>query len=158
MTTNIANHQGNTTVRYFIYFSTLCITAALALPALAETPNLKPGLWSYKSTSTMEGPMNVPPQTSNNQECLTQSQLDKGINVLNIPKSCDVTQTDITRERVDFAANCNVEGMTTVFKGYATFHGTHLEGKMTSEMNTPIGPMIMKTDYKAERVGDCQGK
>lgn len=133
-------------------------TLFFSVPALAETPNLRPGLWSYTSTSTMEGPMNVPPQTSNNQECLTQKQLDKGIDVLNIPDSCDVTQTDITHDRVDFAARCNVEGMTTMFKGYATFHGTNLKGKMTSEMNTPIGPMVMKTDYKAERVGDCQSK
>jgi len=123
--------------------------------AVAETPDLQPGLWAYHSTATIEGPMNLPPQTSHNQECLTQHDLDKGIDVLNIPKSCSVTRADIKRSRVDYAASCTIQGVTTLFEGYATFHGTRLEGKMSSSMDTPLGKMLMKTDYKAERIGDC---
>ncbi|MDO8827543.1 DUF3617 family protein [Methylophaga sp.] len=123
--------------------------------ALAETPNLQPGLWAYTSNTSIEGPMNMPPQKNSNQECLTQAKLDQGIDVLNIPKSCNVTQADIKRDRVDYAASCNMEGITTLFKGYATFHGNSLKGKMSSDMNTPLGPMTMKTDYQGERIGDC---
>lgn len=126
-----------------------------SLPAVAQTPNLQPGLWAYTSNTTIEGPMNMPPQQHSNQECLTQDKLDKGIDVLNIPESCNVTQADIKQDRVDYAASCNMEGMTTLFKGYATFHGTRLEGKMSSEMNTPLGPMTMQSAYQGERIGDC---
>lgn len=124
--------------------------------ALADTPNLEPGMWSYTSTSTIEGPVNLPPQTDTNQECLTQQQLNKGIDMLNIPKECDVTRADISRDRVDYAASCNIQGITTIFEGFATFHGTRIEGKMTSDIDTPLGKMLMKTDYTAERVGNCE--
>lgn len=127
----------------------------LSSAVLAETPNLQPGLWQYTSSMTVEGPMNLPPQTHSNQECLTQNKLDKGIGVLNIPQSCTVTQADIKRDRVDYAANCNMEGVKTVFKGYATFHGNRLDGKMSSDMDTPLGPMTMKTDYQGARISDC---
>ncbi|HAO24005.1 MULTISPECIES: DUF3617 family protein [unclassified Methylophaga] len=128
---------------------------SISATALAETPNLQPGLWEYTSTTTMEGPMNFPPQTASNQECLTQAQLDKGQDVINMPEECDITQSDIKRDRVDYAASCNMDGMTTIFKGYANFKGNRIEGKMTSEMNTPIGPVNMKTDYSGERIGEC---
>jgi hypothetical protein len=48
-----------------------------------------------------------------------------------------------------------MQGVITVFEGYATFHGTRVEGKMTSDMDTPLGKMLMKTDYSGERIGDC---
>jgi len=127
----------------------------LSASAMAETPNLQPGLWSHTSTSTIEGPMSVPSQSMTNQECLTQEELDKGIDVLNIPEECTVTKADIRSDRVDYAASCNMQGVTTVFEGYATFHGTRVEGKMTSDMDTPLGKMLMKTDYSGERIGDC---
>ena len=72
-----------------------------------------------------------------------------------MPEECDITQSDIKRDRVDYAASCNMDGMTTIFKGYANFKGNRIEGKMTSEMNTPIGPVNMKTDYSGERIGEC---
>lgn len=123
--------------------------------AIADTPNLQPGLWSHTSTSTIEGPMSIPSQAVTNQECLTQEELDKGIDVLNIPEECTVTQADISNVRVDYAASCNMQGVTMVFQGYATFHGTHVEGIMTSDMDTPLGKMLMRTDYSGERIGDC---
>ena len=139
--------------RSSVFFSSILLFSNVVFAN--ETPNLQPGLWAYTSTTTIEGPMTLPPQTNSNQECLTQEKLDKGIDVINIPQSCKVTQVDVKRGRVDYAANCKLEGVQTVFKGYATFHGTHLEGKMSSDMNTPLGPMVMKTDYQGERVGDC---
>lgn len=140
-----------------VFRSSLFFTgiALFSASALAETPNLQPGLWAYTSNTSIEGPMNIPPQTNSNQECLTQEKLDKGIDVLNIHESCNVTQADIKRDRVDYAASCNMEGMTMMFKGYANFHGNRLEGKMTSDMNSPLGPMVMKTDYQGERIGEC---
>lgn len=141
-------------------YLTSCRTSLIGLlllstTAVAETPDLQPGLWAYHSTATIEGPMNLPPQTSRNQECLTQQKLDNGIDALNIPESCTVSRADIKRSRVDYAASCTIQGVTTLFEGYATFHGTHLEGKMSSSMETPLGKMLMKTEYTAKRIGEC---
>ncbi len=74
---------------------------------------------------------------------------------INLHESCNVTKADIKTDRVDYAASCSIEGMTTLFEGYATFHGNRLKGKMSSDMNTPLGPMKMNTEYQGERVGDC---
>ena len=150
------SNKGEKTLDYLASHRNLLIgLLLLAAPAAAETPDLQPGLWAHHSTVTIEGPMNLPPQTSHNQECLTQQKLDNGIDALNIPESCTISRADIKRSRVDYAASCTIQGVTTLFEGYATFHGTRLEGKMSSSMETPLGTMLMKTDYKAERIGDC---
>ncbi|UPH46585.1 hypothetical protein [Methylophaga pinxianii] len=47
----------------------------MSTSALAETPNLQPGLWTYTSNASVEGPMNMPAQTNSNQEYLTQEKL-----------------------------------------------------------------------------------
>ncbi len=140
--------------RYPIITATLAMLM-LTAPASAETPNLVPGLWSYTHTTRIEGPLSVEPQTTKNQQCVTQADLDKGIDVLEIPKNCTLTRIDIQRERADYAAQCNMQGMQSQFSGYATFHGDQMQGKMTSEMNTPLGKMMMKMDYAAHRQGDC---
>jgi hypothetical protein len=127
----------------------------VAAPVLAETPNLQPGLWSYTNSSTIEGPMSIPPQTTSNQECLKQEDLDKGVDMLDIPQKCTVTKADIFRDSTDFAATCDMGGLTSLYKGHASFHGDHLKGKMRSEMNTPLGKVIMNMDFKAKRIGEC---
>ncbi|MCX4193185.1 DUF3617 domain-containing protein [Methylophaga sp. OBS1] len=130
-------------------------TVLLAPVASAETPDLKPGLWVYTHNTEIEGPMSIAPQTSENKQCVTQADLDKGLDVLEIPKNCKLTRVDIQPARADYAAICDMQGMQTRFSGYATFHGERMQGQMNSEMDTPLGKMIMKMDYEAHRQGDC---
>lgn len=141
--------------RFSHLFTILTSALMVAGPVLAETPNLYPGLWSYTNSTTVEGPMSMPPQTASNKECLKQEDLNKGVDMLNIPEQCTITQADIFRDRADFAATCNLSGMTSSYKGHTAFHGDRLEGKMTSETDTPLGKMIMKMDFKAKRIGEC---
>lgn len=137
-------------------FSNLIITALLvSTPVLAEIPNLKPGLWSYTTTTTVDGPMSLPPKTDNNQECLTQAQINKGIDMLDIPEQCAVLKADVHRDSSDFALSCNMQGFKTLFTGKAAFRGEQMDGKMDGEMNTPFGPMLMKMDFVSKRVGAC---
>lgn len=130
-------------------------TVLLAPVASAETPDLKPGLWVYTHNTEIEGPMSIAPQTSENKQCVTQADLDKGLDVLEIPKNCKLTRADIKPARADYAAICDMQGMQTRFSGYATFHGERMQGQMNSEMDTPLGKMIMTMDYEAHRQGDC---
>jgi hypothetical protein len=129
--------------------------AAFASAALADTPNLQPGLWAYDNVSTIEGPLNLPPQNHSNQECLKQDDLDKGVDMLNIPESCTITRADIYRDKTEFAATCDMSGIASSYQGFANFHGDHLDGKMTSEMDSPLGKIIMHMNFTAKRVGDC---
>ena len=127
----------------------------MANSAKAETPNLQPGLWANTNVTTIEGAVSVPQQTTNNQECLTQKQLDKGVDMLNIPEQCSLSQVDISRDQADFAATCNMAGMTSVYQGHTDFNGNSLKGSMRSETDTPMGVMLMTMAFTAERVGDC---
>jgi hypothetical protein len=121
----------------------------------AETPNLQPGLWSYTTTTTVEGPLAVPAQTTNNEECLTQAQVNKGIDMLELPAQCAVVQADVMRDSSNFTLSCDMQGIQALFNGQTQFHGDHMQGNMLSEMNTPLGVMLMKMDFVSKRVGDC---
>lgn len=141
--------------RLTFLFSLLLSTLMAATPVLAETPNLKPGLWSYTTTTTLDGPMKLTPKTANNKECLTQQQINKGIDMLDIPEQCAVLKADVFRDSSDFALSCNMQGIKTLFKGNAAFHGEHMNGEMDGEMNTPLGLMVMKMNFVSKRVGEC---
>lgn len=141
--------------RCFRLFTLLTSALLVTTPVLAETPNLIPGLWSYTTTTTLEGPMSLKPQTSNSQECLTQKQIDQGIDMLDIPEQCTVLKVEVLRDSSDFALSCNMQGIKTQFKGNAAFYGEKMDGKMDGEMNTPLGPMLMKMNFVSKRVGDC---
>lgn len=141
--------------RLFPLLGYLSLSLALATPVLADTPNLAPGLWAYTNVTSISGPVSVSPQTTNNQECLKQKDLDKGVDMLNIPQSCTITQADIHRDNTQFAAVCNMSGMKSLYQGHANFHGDHLDGMMNSETDTPLGKMLMNMEFTAKRVGDC---
>lgn len=142
--------------RFVFLISVLCSAVLVAAPVMAESPNLQPGLWAYDTVSTVEGPVNLPPQNMKNKECLTQQDLDKGVDMLNIPKQCTLTRTDIRRDRADFAATCTMGGMNSFYQGHSIFSGNQLNGQMRSETQTPLGPMIMNMTFKAKRVGECR--
>lgn len=136
--------------------SSIIASLFISQPLMAETPNLNPGLWSHKSVTTIRGPIEIPPQTHTHEQCITKADLDQGIDALDIPENCQVTRADIQRDRVDYAARCEMEGATTDFDGYATFDGDQMQGQLASEMQTAVGVMTMRIDYQAERVGDCE--
>lgn len=140
-------------IAFMTFISGLLIFTA---PATATTPNLTPGLWSHKSVTTIKGPVEIPPQPHTHEQCVTEADLDQGIDALDIPENCQVTRADIQRDRVDYAARCEMEGATTDFDGYATFDGDQMQGQLASEMQTMVGVMVMRIDYQAERVGECE--
>ena len=127
----------------------------LSFPVLAETPNLQPGIWAHTTTTTIEGPMSLQPQTSTNQECLTQAQIDKGVNMLEIPQQCIVQEVKVLRDTADFAVDCDIQGIKNHFIGHTNFHGDHMDGQMSSEMNSPMGTMVMTMNFSAKRIGAC---
>lgn len=133
-----------------------CSAILMATPALAEVPNLQPGLWSHTITTTVQGPMSIEPQTAINEQCLTQEQVNKGVNMLEIPEQCSITNINVLRDSADFSLSCNMQGMPMKFNGKSTFHGDHMAGKMNSEMDTPMGKMLMNMDFNAKRVGECK--
>ena len=137
---------------YTLCFGTSCFCVAAVM---ADTPNLNPGLWAHTTTSTIEGPLNLPAHSQTHQHCLQQEDLDKGLDMLQLPNDCSVLKADINRDSMEFAMQCVIEGIDVQFTGYATFYGSRMQGQMSSDMATPMGTMQLIMHYNAERVADC---
>lgn len=134
----------------------LCLASSFCVAAaMADTPNLNPGLWAHTTTSTIEGPFSLPAHSQTHQHCLQQDDLDNALELLELPNDCSVSNADIHRDRMDFAMQCVIEGVAVQFTGYASFHGSRMQGQMRSDMATPMGKMQLIMHYNAERVADC---
>ena len=137
-----------------IYLFALLVTV-ISTPVMAAKPDLQPGMWSYTYTTSIKGPVSIKPQTMTNKECMRQQDLNKGVGMLNIPKQCTITKVNIMRDGTQFAATCNISGMSSEYQGQAKFYGDHLQGNMTSQTDTPLGKMIMDMGFTAKRIGNC---
>lgn len=133
------------------------LTGALifSASAIAETPNINPGLWKHTTSMSLQGPMNMPPQITTDQECITQADIDKGADFVDMPSGCNLTQIDIRRDSMDYGMSCDMQGMRATFQGQMTFNGNKMQGSMASEVDTPVGKMIMQMETEAERISDC---
>jgi hypothetical protein len=139
-------------------FTSFLLGTLLLSPVFAEEkPNIQAGLWSYTHTTTMEGAINLPPQTTTAEECFTQKSLDKGVDMLNIPKSCTINSIVMTHEQADFDATCLLAGLNANYAGHVNFNGNQLDGRMTSQSQTPLGLMVMKVNFVGKRIASCKG-
>jgi hypothetical protein len=139
---------------HFAFFCTALLLVSSS--ALAEAPNLQPGLWEYTHHTTSEGVLKLAPMNETKQECFSQAQFNKGVNMLNIPQSCQLKTLKVSAIRTDFTANCDIAGMATAYVGHANFNVTKLDGEMIGQTQTPFGPIIMKAVFNAKRLGACQ--
>jgi hypothetical protein len=89
------------------------------------------------------------------QECFSQAQFNKGVNMLNIPQSCQLKTLSVAATRTDFTALCDIAGLATSYVGHANFHVTKLDGEMLGQTQTPFGPITMKAVFTAKRLGAC---
>ncbi|MFO7954169.1 DUF3617 domain-containing protein [Thioalkalivibrio sp.] len=136
----------------------LAVLPILALPLAvqAETPNMQPGLWEHQNTMTVEGMNDMPEQTHSSTECVTQEDIDRGENIIEAPEGCTLEEMDMTADRMDYTMNCpGPEGGRMQMEGSMRFMGDRAEGEMTSEMDTPMGPMNMRMEMRSQRIDDC---
>ncbi|WP_018881262.1 DUF3617 domain-containing protein [Thioalkalivibrio sp. ALE30] len=138
-----------------ILFAALPLVA-LPLAAQADTPNIQPGLWENQNTMIMEGMAGMPDQTETTTECVTQEEIDRGENIIEAPEGCTLDQMDMTADRMDYTMSCtDPQGGQMQMEGSMRFMGDRAEGEMTSEMDTPMGPMNVRMETRGQRIGDC---
>ncbi|RLK51244.1 uncharacterized protein DUF3617 [Alkalispirillum mobile] len=131
--------------------------ALLALPAMAwaDRPNVEPGLWEYTNTTVMEGEMDMPDHTETTQECITEDDLDAGIQ-LHDEDGCEVVDESISSDEVSYRLSCaDPQGGTMEMDMNMQLMGDRMEGKMTGDFETPMGDMRMNMEIVGERIGDC---
>ncbi len=136
------------------------ITAAalivLGTSAMAETPNLEPGMWEYHNKMTFQSDFPIPDQEHTNQECVTLEDIERGDAFLEDVEECDITRQDIRSDGMDYSMVCRgPDGTEMTMDATMHFHGDSASGTITGQMETPMGPMEMTIEMTGERIGDC---
>lgn len=135
----------------------LPVAALFAVPALAwaDRPNVEPGLWEFTNTMEMTGAMDMPGHTETSQECITEEDLDAGIQ-LHDEEDCEVLDESISSDQVSYRLVCtDPQGGSMEMDMTMELMGDRMEGEMTGTAETPMGEMQMNMDMVGERIGDC---
>lgn len=122
--------------------------------ALAQSPNMKEGLWEITVKMEIEGmPMEMPAQTI--RQCIKKEdpvpkleESDK-----EAVKDCKFTAKQIKGDTVSWKAECrDKEGVFTM-KGKITYHGNSFDGTEEYREN---GALIMKGKLSGKWIGQCK--
>ncbi|GHE19960.1 DUF3617 domain-containing protein [Halomonas urumqiensis] len=136
----------------------LLAAALLALPlvAVAETPNIEPGMWEFTSTTSVQGEMPIPDQTDTHQECIAQGDLDDAdFQFLEVEEDCELLEHNVTADGVDYQMVCRAEGGEANIDGRMDFLGERTEGTVQILVDSPMGAMEMHTEVDGQRIGEC---
>lgn len=138
-------------------------TAALFLgvtaSAVAETPNIEPGLWEYKNRMSFSGDIPIPAQEQTTEECLTAEDIAQGEAFLDDVEECEITHQDLRRDGMNLTMICNqAEGMQMTMEADMQFNGDTASGTIAGNMETPMGAMAMNISMTGRRIGDCPGQ
>ncbi|MDR5891773.1 DUF3617 domain-containing protein [Halomonas mongoliensis] len=136
----------------------LFAAALLALPltAMAETPNITPGLWEFTSTTSVTGEIPIPDQTDTHQECIAQGDLeDPDFQFLEVEEGCELLEHNVSADGIDYRMICREEGGEANINGRMDFLGERVEGSVDVTVQSPMGEMQMNTVVEGAHIGDC---
>lgn len=136
----------------------LFAAALLALPltAMAETPNITPGLWEFTSTTSVTGEIPIPDQTDTHQECIAQGDLeDPDFQFLEVEEGCELLEHNVSADGIDYRMICREEGGEANINGRMDFLGERVEGSVDVTVQSPMGEMQMDTVMEGAHIGDC---
>jgi hypothetical protein len=127
---------------------------ATGAAALAQAnPAVPAGLWQTIITSEVEGmPFLPPPETYT--ECVIPGDRLPGVALQE--HDCEVTEQNVSGNRVDWRVQCVHEGMTTSGAGRLHYQGDSYQGEMTVEMSGGVvGEMKLKQTLNGQHLGEC---
>lgn len=129
---------------------------ATSLTAVAEQPNINPGLWEYQTTVKIQSDFPIPDQSSTTTECVTAEDIAEGQFAMEDLEGCETTRRDIRRDSMDVELSCAApDGTSMTMKAHMDFYGDSASGTVTGDMETPMGAMNMQITLEGRRLGDC---
>ena len=133
------------------------IALAVATGARAAEPAFNPGLWETTITMEMKGgPKGVhamPPKTE--RHCIKTKSIDH-VPKPGMDKSCKVDQKQKGANTMTWTMQCENQGRVSKGYGESTTDGDSGHGFFEMTMDGgPSGPMVMRTNFKSKRVGEC---
>ena len=139
-------------VRYPI---SMLILFALAMPALAERPDLEPGMWQTTSTVSFEGEMDIPDETETETECLTEEDLSEAEFFMD-DDECTVEDRELSSSGLSGRMICDYGGEASAELDIEMhFSGDRMDGRISGVLSTPMGELQMLSEMEGERIGDC---
>ncbi len=139
-------------LRTFVAASLLAFGAS----ALADTPNIDPGMWEYHNKMSFQSDIPIPDQEHTNQECVTHEDIERGDAFLEDVEECEITHQDIRSDGMDYSMICRgPDGTEMTMDATMQFNGDTANGTISGEMETPMGPMQMSIEMSGSRIGDC---
>ena len=136
------------------------LLGALAIPlsAAAEQPNIEPGMWENENHISFETELPLPDQNETTQECITAEQVASGEAFMGDvdDEQCDLSNKTMSSDRMSFDMSCSDgQGMEMTMSVNMRFNGDTAEGEFVGEMQSPMGPIKMRSTTKGRRIGDC---
>jgi hypothetical protein len=141
----------------FKHCLTALAVAGLSASALADSPNINPGMWETTSTVSINSPQfSLPPQTQSTSDCVTAEDIDQGDVFLDDNEECEITNKDIRSDGMNYAMTCsNPDGSTMSMTADIAFDGDTMSGSVDGQMQSAMGEMTMKIELTGKRTGDC---
>jgi hypothetical protein len=124
---------------------------AAGLPALAQTPVLRPGKYASTTEMDMPGGQKMPPMKQ--EQCITAADLtdmSKGMLGKGM-ESCKVSDYKATASKITYVAACTNSGVTTTVNADINLTPDAYDAVM--KMTGAMGDITMK--MSAKRIGDC---
>lgn len=143
--------------RNLIAALSLSFGIGLVTLAQAEAPNIQPGLWEYETRMTVEAAFPIPEQTDTTTECVSEddvSKADSFLDGLDLDQ-CDITRQEMRADGANYEMTCSQEGITVDMTMEMKFFGDRSEGVVTTEADSPMGPMKSTIVMTGRRLGDC---
>ncbi|WP_376695605.1 DUF3617 domain-containing protein [Wenzhouxiangella sp. EGI_FJ10305] len=132
------------------------LALGLATVAMAETPNIEPGLWKYENNMTFSGDVPIPDQNQTSEECVTAEDIAEGDAFLDDVDECEITHKDLRRDGMDYSMDCTQpDGTQMTMDAEMQFNGDSASGTIDGKMETPMGAMQMTINVSGQRIGDC---
>jgi len=131
--------------------------SAASLPALAEDPNITPGMWETTSTVTIQSEqIPIPPRTDTSSECVTAEKIAEGQAFLRDSDECEFTSKDLRADGMDYTMRCSSpEGGTVTMNASMQFNGDAMSGTIDGDIESSMGAMQMNVEMSGKRTGDC---
>src|SRR5699024_3837746 len=84
------------------------LALGLATAAVAEAPNIEPGLWKSENNMTFSGDIPIPDQNQTSEECVTEEDIAEGEAFLDDVDECEITHKDLRRDGMDYSMVCTL--------------------------------------------------
>ncbi|MDX1625342.1 MAG: DUF3617 family protein [Wenzhouxiangellaceae bacterium] len=129
----------------------------MATAAVAEDPNIEPGMWETTSTVTIQSDQfPIPPQTNTTSNCVSADDIQEGQAFMEDNEECQFTDKDIRADGMTYTMTCATpDGGAVTMNAEMSFDGDTMSGVVDGDMETPMGVMKMHVEMDGRRTGDC---